>query len=212
MFHRLLFLSGIVVSFVFFMGCETIHTGILGDISTGMKPTRALKAGDIYHDPQNRFSLTITDDRNLLPRQTKEGVVLEGKAIDRGDVVYGALVYEIPSSVMGTDQEILKATWDGLVEKAKSRKGNLHAVQLKETVCDGLACLEVYFRSEQGAHSLKRGYISRFVKKGRRVYNFYYSYVSMYQSAFDTEVFNSPVSFNDLQEPANNFFAGVRFN
>ena len=192
------------------IGCETVHTGVLGDIDTGAKPSGALNVGDTYNDPKGRFSLTITDSRNLVARRTSEGVVLEGKDLDRGDVIYAVLVYEIPDTVTGTDQQVLRATWNGLVSKAASRGGSLTAVDTREFESDGLACLEVYYRSQQGANSLKRGYISRFVKKGGRVYNLYYSYVSMYQDAFDNTVYSTPESFSGLKEPSAKFFAGVR--
>ncbi|MFA6216466.1 MAG: hypothetical protein WDL87_02280 [Candidatus Omnitrophota bacterium] len=193
------------------LACETIHTGVLGDIPTGMKPSSALNVGDTYSDPLNRFSLKITDDRHLVVKRTKEGVVFEGKAIDRGDIIYAVLVYELPSDMKGTDYGILEATWDGLVEKARAAGGTLIAIDKQKSVKNGLPYLEAYYRSERGTNSLKRGYISRFVKKDNRVYNMYYSYVSMYQSAFDTSIYNSVESFADLKEPAAKFFEGVRF-
>jgi hypothetical protein len=176
-----------------------------------MKPASSLNVGDTYSDPLNRFSLKITDDRHLVVKRTKEGVVLEGKAIDRGDIIYAVLVYELSPEMKGTDYGILEATWDGLVEKAKVAGGALVVIDKQESVKNGLPYLEVYYRSEHGANSLKRGYISRFVKKDKRVYNMYYSYVSMYQSAFDTSIYNSVESFDDLKEPAAKFFEGVRF-
>lgn len=191
-------------------GCATVHTGVLGDISAGLQPAGVLKTGDTYNDPDGRFSLAVNGARSLVARRTKEGVVFKGKAADRGEVVYAVFVYEIPGTMQGDDQQILRSVWAGLVEKAAWAHGSLVAVSMEENACFGLICLDVCYRSDRGRHHLRRGYISRLIKNGSRVYHLYYSYASRYQRALDPAVYNTPEAFEALREPADQFFAGVR--
>ncbi|NTV28997.1 MAG: hypothetical protein HGA80_02830 [Candidatus Omnitrophica bacterium] len=208
-----IFLLSAVMGVLMLTGCETIHTGILGDVPTGMAPSGALKLSEIYQDPTGRFSATVSDSHNLVARRTPEGVVLEGKEVDRGDILYGVLVYDVPAAMSGSDREILQATWDGMVRKAQGMRAGLHLVDSKESDWNGLPCLQLYYRSEVGdcerSGCSKRAYVGRLVKKGARVYNIYFSYYSVYQSAFDKELYTSPKEFEAMQPRAEAFWQGV---
>jgi hypothetical protein len=160
-------------------GCETIHTGILGDIPTGMKPSSALNQGQVYKDPQGRFEVMAPDDRNLVPRRTVEGVVLEGKAMDRGDVGYAVLVYPVPGYMTGSDEETLRQSFSGLKSKMLSVGANVQVIEQFGGNYKGHPALDVYYavRPKGSTYIL---YVARFVKVKSRVYNMYYYYAAGY--------------------------------
>lgn len=191
-------------------GCETIHTGILGDIPTGMKPSGVLKAGHIYKDPQGRFSAAITDNRNLVAKKSNEGVVFEGKYLDRGDLIYAVLVYPVPPTLTGNDEQTLRTVWQGLVAQADTRKFSFNQIDEQVSTFQGRPSLDIYYTAQAGNYW--RPYISRFVRVGESVYNLYYSDGNFYLTGGSKKRFESKEGFDTiLKENAEKFFNGVRF-
>jgi hypothetical protein len=174
--------------------CETIHTGVLGDIPTGMKPSSAIPKGEIYRDPQGRFEIIAPDSRNLVPRRTAEGVVLEGKDLDRGDMGYAVLVYPVPAYVAGTDESVLQLTFDSLKVMLEQRGADVQVAKKSNIIYKGHAGMDVYYfvRPKRSSYIL---YVARLVKVNNSVYNMYY----FYGAAYWTETKELSVDFIEKQ-------------
>jgi hypothetical protein len=168
-------IASLLIGAALLTGCETIHTGVLGDIPTGMKPSAALAQGAVYHDPQGRFDLTVPDARNLVARRTPEGVVLEGKEMDRGDIGYAVLVYPVPEYVKGSDQSVLEQTFSNMKAMMTQRGADVKVVEQFQGTYKDHPAMDVYYlvRPKHSSYIL---YVARLVKAGNRVYNMYYYY------------------------------------
>lgn len=189
-------------------GCETIHTGVLGDIPTGMKPLGMMEEGAIYQDPKSRFSVVVPDSRNLVAKAQQEGVVFYGKELDRGDLIYAVLVYPMPYESL-LDNDALSATFDGIKYQIENKSYKVEILRKQFTEHKGYAAMDVYYDVIFGSY-LRQLYIARFVKVGDHVFNIYYSHASAFGTARGGAFDNAHIDQYFLPY-AEKLYEGVKF-
>jgi hypothetical protein len=185
-------------------GCETTPASILGNIPRGFpEPARTLYPGQAYTDPKGRFFVKITDPIGLLPRRVPGGTILEGKSVERGDIAYAVLVYELPSEPSPADKEALVSAWEGFAQKEAMR---VKEFDRRFSVFKGYPSMDIYYHTIRGNYW--RPYLARFVRVYDRVYHLYYSRGdAWFTTPRDPE---QPVE-GALIIPAEEFFEGVTF-
>ena len=205
---RILQFNTIILCFLVLTGCETIHTGILGDIPTGMKPMGMMAKGELYKDPKGRFTAIIPDSRNLVPKRQKEGVTFVGKDLDRGDLVYGVLAYPTPDQAL-SDQDVLAATFNGIQHMLEQKGYSLEIIHKAFSDHQGYPAMDVYYDIISGEFS-RQLYVARFVKVNENVFNMYFLNANAFAVARRKAFSKKHIEYYSLPY-AEKLFEGVTF-
>lgn len=150
-------------------GCGTI----------GIRPLSALKEGSIYQDSQNRFSVVVPDNRNLVAHRTPEGVQFVGEVLHRGDLTYAVFVYPIPMHI-SKDAKALDAVINGLEVEMSNINANMEITKKEYGQYKGWPSVDLYYHVTSPRSY--RLYVSRMVQIDANIYNMYYSIGDAFKS------------------------------